>query len=110
MPDYLPSSDADFNTWQANFIAYVNLNLVFLGLTPADLVAAQAGNADWILKYPAFTVALAAYKSALNDKNDSRETYESALRAVVRQIQAFPNTTNAQRAAMGLPIPGSGPP
>ncbi len=34
--DYIPKGDADFDSWQANFRAYVNANLAGLGLTGTD--------------------------------------------------------------------------
>ncbi len=33
---YIPRSDAEFDSWQANFRAYVNANLAGLGLTATD--------------------------------------------------------------------------
>ena len=34
MPDYIPTSDADFDNWLGLFAAYVTANAAALGLTP----------------------------------------------------------------------------
>jgi hypothetical protein len=47
MPDYIPNSDADFNTWQENFYAYAAANLAALGLTAADLAPITAAQSAW---------------------------------------------------------------
>ena len=36
MADYIPAPDAEFNSWQVNFVTYANANLAALGLVAAD--------------------------------------------------------------------------
>ncbi|NOT02123.1 MAG: hypothetical protein HOP29_16045 [Phycisphaerales bacterium] len=35
--EFIPRSDAEFDSWQANFIGYANANLAALGLVAGDL-------------------------------------------------------------------------
>ena len=43
MPDFIPSSDAEFDSWQINGLTYLNANLAALGLTAVEsfIVAAD---------------------------------------------------------------------
>jgi len=37
MTDFIPRSDAEFQSWEANFVNYLTGNVSELGLTPGDL-------------------------------------------------------------------------
>lgn len=45
MSDYIPDKDLEFDSFQLNFINYVNSNFTALGLDAGDLLPIQAGNA-----------------------------------------------------------------
>jgi hypothetical protein len=104
MADYIPRSDADFNTWQANFLNYVGSNLAPLGLTAADLTPLTTAQTGWTTDYSVHIGAQTAADGALQTKKNTRNTYESSLRSLVRRIQGLPTLTDAQRAEMGLSL------
>jgi hypothetical protein len=39
--DFIPRSDADFNTWIQTFITYASANLAVLGIIAADITSLQ---------------------------------------------------------------------
>lgn len=110
MSDYIPDKDLEFDSFQLNFINYVNSNFTALGLDAGDLLPIQAGNADWTPKWASYEAELLEFRAATQTKNTSRAAYEAVIRSLARQILAYPALTNAQRAALGLNIPGAGGP
>ncbi|HEY0376982.1 MAG TPA: hypothetical protein VGC87_08500 [Pyrinomonadaceae bacterium] len=102
MADYIPGSDADFNSWQANFLTYINTNLTALGLTATDLLPLNTSQSDWTNNYSAHMAAQSAAEAALQTKKNTRDSFESSLRSLVRRIQGLPTLTDAQRAGMGV--------
>lgn len=105
MADFLPKSDADFETWRASFDKFLKENLAALGLTAAETAALNALQTAWQSAFPAVANAKAAYDAAVALKNDLRQQLEDALRAIVRQIQSNPATTDEQRAGLGITVP-----
>lgn len=47
MADYVPNTDADFNTWQDNLYKYASDHLAELRLTAADLAPITAARSGW---------------------------------------------------------------
>lgn len=103
MPDYIPNSDADFNTWQANFQKYAASNLAALGLTAADLAPITTAQSTWATAYSAHIATQAAAKGASQTKNSARESYETFLRPLVQRIQAQP-IADSHRAGLGVNV------
>jgi hypothetical protein len=102
MADYIPNSDADFNSWQANFITYVDTNQAALGLTAADMLPLTTAQSDWTNNYTAHVAAQAAAEAAQQTKKNARDSFETSLRSLVRRLQGLPSLTEAQRAGMGI--------
>lgn len=104
MADYIPSNDAEFNTWQTNFLDYVNANLAALGLEHADLTPFGAAQTGWATAYTAHVAAQATAQGASQTKKSARESYEQLLRVLVKRLQSQPNVSDAHRAGMGVSI------
>ena len=107
MPDYIPRSDSDFTTWQTNFLNYASANTATLSLTPAELQPLLTAQTYWQESYSEHIEAQASADAALQRKNESRDAYETMIRALVKRLQGSPNLSNDQRAAMGLSIPSA---
>ena len=60
MADYIPRPDADFDTWQLNFMSTLSANLGVYGLVAADLTVATAAQTNWSTKYADLQTAQAA--------------------------------------------------
>ena len=83
MADYIPRSDNDFLAWTQNFDTYANAHFVELGLIIGDMTPISTGLADFDAKMTANVTAQQAAQSARQDKNDSRDSLESAIRVLV---------------------------
>lgn len=105
MSDYIPNSDAEFQTWQTNFLSYANDNAVELGITNEDLEPLNLSQSNWENDYNAATAAAAAAAAAKQQKTDSRQDFEAKLRNLTQQLQKNPDLTNAHRASLGITIP-----
>lgn len=107
MPDYIPRDDAGFDTWQANFVTYVNAHLTGLGLTmlDADVVAMVADQTDWAAKYPAHVTAQASAQAARETKDISRGNFIVVLRRLAQRLQTSSSVDDSERAALGITVP-----
>jgi hypothetical protein len=103
--NYIPASDSAFDAWQANFYLYVTGHLSQLGLSFVDVVPLAAQRAFWPPAWQAHGRAQADAEAARQLKDDSRAAFEAVIRGLVRRLQASPEVTDAQRAALGLTVP-----
>ena len=114
MADYIPGPDASFQAWQSNFVTYANANLAALGLTAADMAPITAAQGGWATAFPAHVAAVNAAKAAKQTKDEARAAYVAVIRPLVRRLQAAPQVSDAERAALGITVrqePGPiGPP
>ncbi len=109
MPDYIPGSDTLFQAWALNFTNYANAHLVELGIAAADIAPIASGYLDFNTNMSANVTAQQAAQAARQTKDASRDTLESAVRLLVRQLQASPDVDDTERAALGITIPDSTP-
>ncbi|MEZ6113742.1 MAG: hypothetical protein R3C99_22430 [Pirellulaceae bacterium] len=104
MPDYIPGSDADFDGFTVNLTTTINANLADYGLDAADVETLSAAQDAWNSAFPAYSAAVSAADAALAAKNSARESLSTAVREVVRRIQANSSVTDAARAAIGVTV------
>ncbi|MBL0870350.1 MAG: hypothetical protein IBJ18_07235 [Phycisphaerales bacterium] len=104
MADYIPGPDANFQAWQSNFVTYANANLAALGLTAADMAPVTAAQSTWATAFPAHVAAVAAAKAAKQTKDEARAAYVAVIRPLVRRLQAAPQVSDAERAALGITV------
>jgi hypothetical protein len=100
--DYIPTNDAEFESWMANFVTVLTPNLSLFKMETTDI-------ADLLSAQGTFTTALtnqvskqAAAKAAVATKKTSRETLEELLRPLVRQINNNEEMTASLREQLGL--------
>jgi len=108
MPDYIPGGDAEFGAWLTNFVAYANANLVALGLVAGDMTPVTNAQTTWNSAYPAHVTASQNAQSARQAKDGARSGVETAVRPLVRRLQASPSVSDAERAALGITVPDPG--
>ena len=107
MADYIPRSDGAFLAWAQNFVNYVNSNFTALGIGDPgdpDLTAITSGLSDFDAKMTANVLAQQNAQSARQAKDDSRDSFESAIRQLVRKFQASGDVDDTERAAMGITV------
>jgi hypothetical protein len=109
MPDYIPASDGNFDSWQANFVSKASDNLAALGLEALDLEPVELAQTAWASAYPAHVAARATARSARQDKDAARFDLEGAIRPLVRRLQASMEVSDAERAMLGITIPDREP-
>jgi hypothetical protein len=109
MPDYIPRSDTEFQAWANNFITYANAHLAELGLDPGDMTPISSGFTDFVTYMAAHVTAQQGAQSARQAKDAARDTVESAVRLLVRQLQASPDVDDSERAALGITVPDTTP-
>jgi hypothetical protein len=102
--DYVPSSDGEFLAWEQSFIAYASANLVALGLVAGDLTPVTTGHSAWETAWQDVQSRTAALAQAVQLKDDTRATFESAIRALVNKLQSSAAVSNDERAALGITV------
>lgn len=104
MADYIPNTDADFNTWQDNLYKYASDNLAALGLTAADLTPITASRSTWMTTYSDHVAAQAAAQGASQSKSSARGDYEARLRTFVQGVQADHTVEDKHRAGLQIGV------
>jgi hypothetical protein len=109
--DYIPIPDSAFDTWLANYLTYLNANVVALGLTAldTDVTALNSAQTDWQTKYPAHITAQGAAATARQAKDASRNTFVTIFRRLTQRLQTSSSVSDAERAALGITIPDRDP-
>jgi hypothetical protein len=103
--NYIPRSDTEFLAWATNFATYASANLAALGIDAADFAPIAAGRTDFYVKMNANIAAQQSAQSTRQAKDASRDTLETAIRQLVRQLQASGDVDDAERASLGITIP-----
>ncbi len=85
--DFIPDADAQFDSWEENFVTKLATHAAALGYTP-DEVAAITGNiAGQRSKYATSQAAKAAAKAAVNDARVARKGTEKDIRTFVKNLK-----------------------
>lgn len=105
--DYVPRRDADFAAWVAHYFTTVETFWNDHYLDQSELKDLQDAMALWLPAWPAHIAARAAADAAKESKDAARRAVEAALRPITRFVQAFPETTDADRANLGITISGA---
>lgn len=108
MPDYIPGSDAEYDTWINNFVNYATDNSAALGLVAGDVTLLSNAQAAWTTAYNAHVAAAAAAQGARASKDNARTSSETTIRDIVRRLQASSSVDDQERAALGITIPEEG--
>lgn len=102
---YIPRSDEAFGAWADNFEAYAAAHTQQLGITAQQASGVSQAVANFKAKMAAHFNIQQAVKSAKHAKDDSRVEAESAIRLLVRQLQASGNVDDSQRRSLGITVP-----
>jgi hypothetical protein len=104
MAGYMPNADSDFLTWATNFSSYITLHSGELPIDAQQAAAISTEVTGFRTNLNGHITARDASQSACELKDEKRETAEAVIRMMVRQFQASPEVTDAQREAMGIPV------
>lgn len=109
MPDdFIPAPDDTFDTWQAKFATWCQLNGATHGLSSDQLTALAALQVAWGYSWTGFQNMETAFHSATQDKTLKRDPYEALCRACAVVINGNATTTNTDRSDAGLTVRADG--
>ena len=100
--NFIPAPDHDFLVWFEHFIAHLTPDY---GATESDLAALKAACDDFHTKTAQANDAASAAKQATANKNDSRRSAETLIRAEARRIKARLDYTEGHGAQLGIEGP-----
>lgn len=109
MHDYIPRQDGRFDEWQDNYTGYALDNSPALGLSHAEVEALETAQIAWRKRYSAVVAARAELSSAVAAKDAARADYVKLVRSISGRLRVSPQVSEAQRVALGLPIPDTIP-
>jgi len=101
---YIPTADGSFDSWQANFQAYLDAHYGALGLASDVATRVKIARVDWEKAFGEHTAARQAAAAARQTKDGRKRDYDRLIREVVRRVQTHPTVTDAQRAALGITV------
>jgi len=101
---YLPRDTLSLDAWLANFVAYVVLNQVLLGLTVQEVSDIVAALTEWQLKLAAHQAAELAAASAVDDKDTAKADILALVHPMVAKLQATASVTDGMREAMAITV------
>jgi hypothetical protein len=99
-----PRPDGDFAAYMNTYYDAVEKFWSVQGLDESDLTPLKDALSAWNARYPAHVAAQNAAEAARQSKDAARRELEAAARPVTAFIQAFPKTTDTDRAAIGITI------
>ena len=108
MPDYMPRKDGQLLMWATNFSTYLAEHGAEFGLSPEQIEEISSGVGTLETTLGRHTEAAAAAQASRQVKIQTRGRVEGAIRTLVRQLQARPSLSNAQRESMGITVAGNG--
>lgn len=112
---YIPTKQAAFTSWLANFSTLITAAPATYGLQTADAVTIAALNSGWVAAYTPVTSPTTKTAAAVQAKNQEYAIVISQLRAYAQQIAKNVGVTTANKVALGInpqtstPAPVSAP-
>lgn len=102
--NYIPRPDGDFSAWVNQYYDVMDVWWNTRGLDPADLNPLKDAVQVWNAAYPAHIAARAAAEGARAAKDAARAALEKEVRPITNFVQGYPDTTNADRAEIGITV------
>ncbi|HTX55254.1 MAG TPA: hypothetical protein VMD08_17755 [Candidatus Baltobacteraceae bacterium] len=98
----MPTKDAAFDAWAANFSSLIAAGPASFGLAAADATAITAAYNAWEAAYGPVTSPSSKTKAAVQAKNTARVTAEQTFRPYAQQISLNPAVSSDNKIALGL--------
>ena len=102
--DYIPRPDTEFDRWQQSLVAQLGKDKAKFNVADAALNSLSDAQTKWANALTDHNAAQSNAEAKRQAKDEARRDYEGLLRAQARQLQNSPNTTDADRAALGLTV------
>lgn len=101
---YMPRPDGDFDSWAAQYVASVQEFWSAQGLPKPEIDAVKDAYFTWLDAYTSHTAAQASAEAARQTKDSARAALEALVRPTTNFLQAYPATTDADRATFGISL------
>ena len=102
--DWIPSPDADFDSFFTAFKNWCAANGVAKSLTAGEVTALTGAFDDWTDRFAAHQAAQNAARTTKQDKDSAREAAEGLIRTAARKLQASPTMSDTDRTAAQLTV------
>lgn len=103
--DFLPRRDADLVIWSNNFATQVAALTTQVGITAAQSTAFAALNTAWVNAYTVATNSMTRSPGNIILKDEAKAAMVANARVLAGIAQKHPETTDAQRADLGINVP-----
>ena len=107
--DFLPTKDADLQSWTQNFITVANANLASLGIIAGDVTPVSTDKTSFDTSITNNNTKQAEAKAATQQKNTVKANLSTKIRVLVRKIQANPLVLPQLKAQLGITVGDSVP-
>lgn len=104
---YIPSQDAAYDAWLANFSTLITAAPATYGLTAPNAVTIAAAQASWNAAYILATTPATRTTPAIADKDAERLLSEQVARPFATDISRNPAVTNLDKTAVGVNLPNT---
>lgn len=102
--DFLPSRDQDLSAWADNFDVKITATPTAFGLLAAQATVFHGLALDFSTRLATATAPATRTKGNIEAKDTSRAALRANARALAKIVNAYPGTTNAMRADLGLTV------
>lgn len=104
MADYIPTTDADLNSWMHTFVNALSSRRGDFDVTEAEFNRLTTARDAWAAAFNQHTQAQAAAIAASRAKEQARENLVGEVRPTVRRLQSHPAMQDPDRAALGITV------
>jgi hypothetical protein len=104
MPDYIPREEAARIAWLERFAVWMNAHGTTHGFSPGEVAEIVTAVTDASTAMEDNETAQAAARAATVAKNSTLAVATDRVRQGAQRLQIDPNTTNAERAAVGITV------
>jgi hypothetical protein len=103
-PDYMPTKEAELNTWLSNFSALLTATPLAYGLTAPDAVAVAAEQAAFSAALAAATEPATRTKVTVRAKDTAKQSMLTVVRRYATAISANPDVSAALKTGIGVTV------
>lgn len=107
-PPYIPSKDADFENWFANFSTLLTATPVAYGLTAPDAVIVAAAYTAWNAAFLLATNPTTRTSATIAQKDAERASAEATVRPYAQAISKNASVSDALKTGIGVNLINTG--
>lgn len=104
---YIPSKDADYALWLANFAALITATPADYGLVAGDAVIIQAAADAFDNAFALATDPLTRTSATIADKDAARAAATATVRPYAQQISRNPAVSDLNKVGVGVNLPNT---